>query len=204
MAAMNNRPHSPAAERNRTPIAEELVAALSGRGSMLEIGAGTGQHADYMSRRLPAWRWLPTEHPAQFEVLRRGLDGIQAPGLRTPLALDVCGRWPNERFDSVYSANTAHIMHWNAVEAMFSGVGSCLAPSGRFFLYGPFMQGGQHHASSNAEFDRSLQARDPGMGVRDLDDLDALAARTNLVRVAELLLPANNHMLIFEAKGQAE
>jgi len=87
---------------------------------------------------------------------------------------------------------------------MFSGVGSCLAPSGRFFLYGPFMQGGQHHASSNAEFDRSLQARDPGMGVRDLDDLDALAARANLVRVAELLLPANNHMLIFEAKGQAE
>lgn len=202
MVTMNDRPHSPAAERNRIPIADVLEAWLAVHGSMLEIGAGTGQHADYMSLRLPGWRWLPTEHPAQFRVLLQGLSGIQTQGLRAPLKLDVQGNWPEERFDAVFSANTAHIMHWDAVEAMFTGVAACLAPRGRFFLYGPFSRAGRHHERSNADFDRSLKARDPGMGVRDLDDIDALAARVGLDRVAELLLPANNHMLILEPTEQ--
>lgn len=201
---LNDRPHSLAAERNKAPIAEVLVGCLSETGSMLEIGAGTGQHADYLSRRLPGWTWLPSEHPAQFEVLRRGLDGLVTAGLRAPLTLDVLGEWPGERFDAVFSANTAHIMHWDAVEAMFAGVAACLAADGRFLLYGPFLRAGRHHAASNAEFDRSLQARDPGMGVRDLDAIDALAARVGLNRVAELLLPANNHMLLFEHIGQVQ
>lgn len=195
---MNDRPHSPAAERNKVPIAEVLVGCLSEIGSMLEIGAGTGQHADYLSRRLPGWTWLPTEHPAQFEVLRRGLDGGVTTRLRAPLILDVLGQWPGERFDAVFSANTAHIMHWDAVEAMFAGVAACLTANGRFFLYGPFSRAGHHHAASNADFDRVLRARDPGMGVRNLDAIDALAERVGLARIAELLLPANNHMLLFE------
>jgi cyclopropane fatty-acyl-phospholipid synthase-like methyltransferase len=199
---MNHRPQSAAAERNRIPIADVLEAWLADRGSMLEIGAGTGQHADYMSRRLPGWRWLPTEHPAQFQILLQGLSGVETQGLRAPLKLDVQDHWPEERFDAVYSANTAHIMHWAAVESMFAGVARCLVPRGRFFLYGPFSRDGRHHAASNADFDRSLKARDPGMGVRDLDDIDALAARVGLARVAELLLPANNHMLILEPTEQ--
>ncbi len=202
MTGLNERPYSAAAERNRIPIGEVLRSCLDASGSLLEIGAGTGQHAVFMVGLLPGWRWLPTEHPAQFPLLQRGLEGIEAAGLCAPLALDVCDVWPQQRFDAVYSANTAHIMHWKAVEAMFDGVAACLEPHGRFFLYGPFMRGGEHHAPSNAAFDHSLRARDPGMGVRDLDALDALAARVGLIRVAELLLPANNHMLIFEPAGK--
>lgn len=199
---VNDRPYSPAAERNRSPIADVLVGCLPETGSMLEIGAGTGQHAAYLSRKLPGWSWLPTEHPAQFAVLVRGLDGAVTAGLRAPLTLDVLGQWPDERFDAVYSANTAHIMHWSAVEAMFAGVAACLEPHGCFFLYGPFSRAGRHHAASNADFDRTLRARDPEMGVRDLDAIDDLAARVGLARVAELLLPANNHMLVLEPTEQ--
>lgn len=200
-AAMTPRPHSPAAERNRMPIAEALCAFLTEAGSMLEIGAGTGQHADYLSSRLPGWRWLPSEHPGQLEVLRSGLAGIDRPGLRAPIALDVAGVWPEEVFDAVYSANTAHIMHWAEVEAMFRGTAAVLRRGGRLFLYGPFRIGGRHHAESNAEFDRMLRQRDPEMGVRNLDALDRLAADLGMVRIAELLLPANNHMLVFEHSG---
>ena len=194
-----SRPHSPAAERNRKPIADALCAALPARGSMLELGAGTGQHADYLSERLPGWRWLPSEHPEQLEMLRAGLDGVDRPGLRAPIALDVADAWPDERFDAIYSANTAHIMAWSEVEAMFSRESARLAEGGLFLLYGPFQRGGRHHAASNAEFDRMLKQRDPRMGVRDIEALDALAPDCRLHRTAELLLPANNHILIFES-----
>ena len=60
---------------------------------------------------------------------------------------------------------------------MFYGSGQRLEPGGSFFLYGPFNEGGKATAESNAEFDRHLQARDPAMGLRDVETLDALARR---------------------------
>jgi len=195
---MSEKPFSAAAERNRAPIGEVLCAALPDRGSLLEIGSGTGQHALWMCERMPAWRWQPSEHPDQFPTLRSGLAGHAPDNLAAPVVLDVTADWPDGPFDAVFSANTAHIMHWPAVQAMFAGVGRVLDRAGRFLLYGPFMRAGEHNAPGNAQFDQSLRRRDPGMGVRDLDDLDALAARHGLTRIAELAMPANNHTLIFE------
>ncbi|GAB4174417.1 MAG: DUF938 domain-containing protein [Wenzhouxiangellaceae bacterium] len=172
-------------------------------GSLLEIGAGTGQHAAYLSRRLPGWRWLPTEHPEQLATLRAGLDGVDRTGLREPVALDVAGQWPDECFDAVFSANTAHIMHWPMVVSMFEGVAGALRPGGRFLLYGPFMNEGRHTAPSNAAFDRQLRSRDPGMGVRDLTELTALAGRVGLAGVAVIPMPANNFVLVFDKPGTA-
>jgi hypothetical protein len=36
----------------------------------------------------------------------------------------VLNPWPAERFEAIFSANTAHIMSLEAVEAMFAGVGA--------------------------------------------------------------------------------
>lgn len=193
-----DRPFSPAAERNREPIRQVLAAWLPESGTMLEIGAGTGQHARHFAVSLPGWAWHATNRPEELSQLEAGLAGLDIGNLHPPRALDVTGDWPEGPWDAVYSANTAHIMDWPAVEAMFAGVGRSLAPRGLFFLYGPFMRGGQHHAPSNADFDAGLRARRVGMGIRDLDDLDPLAESSGLVRIAELAMPANNHTLIFQ------
>ena len=50
------------------------------------------------------------------------------------------------------------------------------ARGGRLFLYGPFKRDGRHTALSNAVFDTSLRDRDAEWGVRDIDDLEKLAA----------------------------
>lgn len=192
-----HRPFSPAAERNREPIRRVLAAWLPESGDMLEIGAGTGQHARYLAESLPSWRWQPTNRPEEFSQLADGLAGVELDNLESPRPLDVTGEWPEGAWDAVYSANTAHIMDWPAVEAMFAGVGRSLKPGGLFVLYGPFMRGGRHNAPSNAEFDAGLRARGAGMGIRDLDDVDRLAESHRLLRIAELAMPANNHTLIF-------
>lgn len=202
---MNARPHSAAAARNREPIGRVLPKLLGeSAGSVLEIGSGTGQHAVYLAGRLPDWRWQPSEHPAELATLHAGLDGIAPANVLAPVALDVAGEWPSGPFMAAYSANTAHIMHWPEVEAMFAGVGRMLASGGRFALYGPFNRDGRHTAPSNAEFDAMLRRRDPGMGLRDLAEIDALAQRNALVRIAELAMPANNLMLVFESRSAAE
>ncbi|MDT8449954.1 MAG: DUF938 domain-containing protein, partial [Wenzhouxiangellaceae bacterium] len=189
--------------RNREPILDVLRAWLPADGTMLEIGAGTGQHARHFAAVLKGWQWQPSEHPSELATLRAGLVDTGLDNLLPPIALDVSGGWPDVGFDAVFSANTAHIMHWNEVRAMFAGIGTALREGGLFFLYGPFKRAGSHHAPSNERFDANLRARDPEMGLRDLVDIDRLARVSGLERFAELRMPANNHTLIFQ-KGSRD
>lgn len=76
--------------------------------------------------------------------------------------------------------------------------GPWTGPTPPLLLYGPFRRNGVHTATSNAEFDRSLQARDARWGVRCLDnEVLPLASRSGF-RLDEIRpMPANNLMVIF-------
>jgi hypothetical protein len=90
------------------------------------------------------------------------------------------------------------------VAAMLLGVGRVLAPGGRFALYGPFRIAGRHTSESNARFDAALRARDPRMGVRDLDDLIGLAEQSGLRLMDDIPMPVNNRTLIWERVASGE
>ncbi len=193
---MNEPPWSQACENNKAPILALLRKRLAGSRAVLEIGSGTGQHAAYFAPALPHLTWqtsdLEENHPGILAWIAR----CPAPNLRAPVLLDVDAEpWPDVAADAVFSANTAHIMHWSSVCAMFRGVGALLPEGGQFLLYGPFRYGESHTAPSNAAFDASLKARDPGMGVRDAHALDALAQASGLAPDGDYPMPANNRIL---------
>jgi hypothetical protein len=73
-----------------------------------------------------------------------------------------------------------------------------LRADGRLYLYGPFKRDGKHTALSNAVFDTSLRERDAEWGVRDIADLEKLAAGAGLALRDVTEMPANNLMLSFE------
>ena len=100
-------------------------------------------------------------------------------------------------FDGVYSSNTAHIMSYAAVVKMFVLVGRVLQDNGVFCLYGPFRQNGRFSTQSNASFHDSLVARDSAMGIRELEDLDALAIDAGLHRSGLYAMPANNLLAVW-------
>src|SRR3546814_10615445 len=52
---------APAVQLNRAPILEVLNDILPRRGTVLEIGSGTGEHAAYMAAHLPDIVWQPSE-----------------------------------------------------------------------------------------------------------------------------------------------
>lgn len=64
-------------------------------------------------------------------------------------------------------------------------------------LYGPFKQDGKHTALSNAVFDTSLRDANPEWGVRDVADLERLAAGAGLALSEIVEMPANNLILVF-------
>jgi hypothetical protein len=78
---------------------------------------------------------------------------------------------------------------------MFIGIGRVLAPGGVLCIYGPFNRGGRYTTPSNEQFDASLRAQAPHMGLRNFEDIDALARAQQLTLIADLPLPANNNLL---------
>jgi SAM-dependent methyltransferase len=195
-------PFAEACERNKAPILDTLLPRLPARGIVLEIGSGTGQHVVFFAPRFPGLSWQPSERQESLAGLNLRIRVEGAPNVLPAIELDVGGAWPDRRFAAVYSANTAHIMGWPAVCAMFAGVGPRLEPGGAFLLYGPFNVGGRPTADSNAEFDRQLRARDPAMGLRDVEALDSLARQNGLALQERIAMPANNQVLVFARAGK--
>ena len=202
--------HAPATARNRAPIAEVLQDWLPGKGSLLELASGTGEHALYFSARLPNIHWLPSEAEPE---LRRSIEAYRlsegGANLSAPLAVDVTADdWhlPGSALPlaAMVCINMIHIAPWAAAEGLFAGAARYLAPGGGLFLYGPFKRGGMHTAPSNAAFDESLRARNPAWGVRDLEAVSDLALRAGLAPPLIREMPANNLSLWFVRDTVAE
>jgi len=188
---------SDACERNKEPILEALHRVFPGRGKVLEIGSCTGQHLVFFAPAFPGLTWQPSDREEHLEGLSERIRQQGSPNILQAIELDVMKAWPGQCFDAIYSSNTAHIMGWEPVCAMFEGVGESLLPGGVFCLYGPFNEGGKFISASNEEFDRSLRVRDPAMGIRDLEALDSLAHRHQMKLKQQFRLPANNCLLVF-------
>lgn len=197
---IDSKRFAPAADRNRTPIWEALAPRLPESGRLLEIACGTGQHAVHFARQRPGLEILPTDpDPAAVASAEAHRAEAQLANLRPAHALDVRNRpWPVSGFDAVYAANMCHIAPWAATEALLLGAAEASSDRGRLFIYGPFLVDGAPTTESNAEFDRSLRARDPAWGIRDLADLDAVGRQAGLRRTETLPMPANNFLLVFE------
>lgn len=197
-----SKPYAASSDENKEPILSVLREVLAGSRRVLEIGSGTGQHAVHFGLHLAHVVWLPSDLPEHLPGIRLWWEEAALPNVAAPLALDVNEPdWPVAEVDAVFSANTAHIMDWTSVGAMFTGVGRVLREGGVFALYGPFHYGGQPTSASNARFDASLRARNPAMGVRNFEDLDALARAAGMRLQRDYPMPVNNRTLVWEKAG---
>ena len=91
-----------------------------------------------------------------------------------------------------------YVPMWRATLALMEGAGAILSPGGVLLTYGPYRRDGRHTAPSNAEFDASLRSRNAEWGVRDIADLERLAADNGLRLAETFAMPANNMILVFE------
>jgi len=194
-----NKPFAESCEQNKHIILDVLKQEFSKVNNVLEIGSGTGQHAVFFAESLAHLNWQCSDRTSSLAGINAWLNEANLTNLPRPIELDVLSsQWPNKKYDAVFSANAVHIMSWQAVEAMFEGLKNCLEEHAVICLYGPFNYDNKFTSESNARFDQWLKQRDPLSGIRDINDLNKLAAQCNLTLSNDYAMPANNRILCWQ------
>jgi SAM-dependent methyltransferase len=207
VAEWDGRLRSPSFVRNFVPIRDALSLCLrDAGGTVLEFGSGTGQHIAHWARAFPAIKWVPSDidsaHHASISAWGKALG---CSNLAAPLFVDAATDWTNDPpvqalgiLTAVLSCNVIHIAPWDVTQGIVEGAARVLAPGGgALILYGPFREGGNHTGPGNAGFDAALRDENPDWGVRDLDEVSALAAASGLGAAQINRMPSNNLLAAF-------
>jgi SAM-dependent methyltransferase len=197
-ALTGQRRSAPAALRNREPIAQVLEEWLPGKGLVLEIASGTGEHSTYFAQRFPKIDWQPSDlHPDALRSIEAWREAVALPNVRAPVALDAAASdWPVARADAVLSINMVHISPWRSALGLLDGAARVLPNGGPLILYGPWLHDDRPTAPSNLAFDGDLKARDSEWGLRRVEDFAAAASERGLALEQTKAMPANNLMLL--------
>ena len=192
-------PFSAAADRNKEPILEVLKKVLRPTDrSLLEVGAGTGQHAVYLAPFFPKMEWTPTEVADNLPMLRERIKQSEVPNIKTPFRMTVGeDDFPIRTFDVILTINTFHILHWKECKTFIKLIAGRLEEGGKVLIYGPFNYNGKFTTPSNEEFDKSLREKDPQSGIRNFEDVLAAMFKNGFEFVKDFEMPANNRMLLF-------
>ncbi|MEM9604642.1 MAG: DUF938 domain-containing protein [Pseudomonadota bacterium] len=190
---------SPSAAQNAQAIFEAMLPRLDHGSTVFEIGSGTGQHAVHASHARPDLHWQPSEHPAVLPALQANLAQHGTASIAAPIACDVeAPPAIATAHDTVYTANTLHILSQSQVAALFTLAARLLTPTGALYTYGPFHFPDRTPVQSNLHFDAQLRAADPSQGVRSLDWLTATAESAQLGLHSTIEMPSNNHILVWQ------
>jgi SAM-dependent methyltransferase len=192
------RRSAPHVARNAEPIADVLRETLPDRGLVLELASGSGEHILHFARTFPKLLFQPSDpEPAALRSIEAWRAAAGLFNLLAPVSLDVrAAEWGMEEADAILCINMIHISPWAATIGLMRGAGKLLAPGAPLYLYGAYRQAGVETAPSNIAFDGNLRARNPGWGVRDLDDVVAEALKNGLVLDTIVPMPANNLSVI--------
>lgn len=213
----DGRRSHPSSQRNREPIRQVLADYLKPGATVLEIAAGTGEQAVYLSKELQARQWFPTDlNPAALESINAWRRHEANEAMQEARVLDVTatpesilsalqepGANPPS-FDAILCINMIHISPWAATEGLIRLAAAALKPGGILYLYGPYKQNGAHSAQSNADFDADLRSRDAQWGIRDLTDVSDLAHSRGLEPAGIVEMPVNNLSVLFRKSSDTK
>jgi cyclopropane fatty-acyl-phospholipid synthase-like methyltransferase len=193
------KPFSAACERNKDPILDVLKRVITRDDKrLLEVGSGSGQHAVYFAPQFPWMEWYPTDVQANLAGMKLWFEEYRIPTIQKPQRMEVGkDELPKLKFEIIFTANTFHIMHWKECKSLMKMFGGRLREGAKVIIYGPFKYEGQFTSESNAEFDQSLKAQDPLMGIRSFEDVHNAMVKNGFELTFDQDMPANNQMLVF-------
>jgi len=201
---LDNRLFFSATQRNRDCIGDVLSRIIK-KGSVLEIGSGSGEHGVFFQKRFHGIIWQTSDPKL---VHRKSISSwIEYEDLTKkmphPLDIDVekiPWKIPLKLVQSlqgIVSINMIHVARWNCTIELFKGAGKLLKEGRFLILYGPFKIGNKHISKSNYFFDNSIRAKNDLWGIRNIEEVSEEAKKNSFCQKNIIRMPANNFSIIY-------
>ena len=201
---LDNRLFFAATQRNRNYIGDVLSRIVK-KGSVLEIGSGSGEHGVVFQKRFPEVIWQTSDPELAH---RKSISSwIEYEGLNEkmpqPLELDVEKTpWKvplrlTHSLQGIVSINMIHVAQWSCTEALFRESGKLLNKGKFLILYGPFKIFNKHTSESNYFFDNSLRIQNDLWGIRNLEEVCDESKKNGFSQEDIVSMPANNFLIIY-------
>jgi len=201
---LDNRLFFSATQRNRDCIGDVLSRIIK-KGSVLEIGSGSGEHGVFFQKRFPGIIWQTSDPEL---VHRKSISSwIEYEDLtkKMPQPLDIDVEkipWKiplrlAHSLQGIVSINMIHIAKWSCTIALFKGAGKLLTKGKILILYGPFKIGNNHTSQSNYLFDNSLKMQNDLWGSKNLEEVCDESKKNGFSQEEIISMPANNFSIIY-------
>ena len=201
---MDNRLFFSATQRNRESIGDVLSKIIK-KGSILEIGSGSGEHGVVFQKRFPGIIWQTSDPELvhrqsisswiQYEALTKKMPqpleiDVEKIPWKIPLRLA-------HSLQGIVSINMIHVAHWSCTEALFRESGKLLHQGQFLILYGPFKIYNKHTSESNYFFDNSLKMQNELWGIKNLEEVCDESKKNGFSQENIIKMPANNFSIIY-------
>ena len=201
---MDNRLFFPATQRNRNFIGDVLSKIIK-KGSVLEIGSGSGEHGVFFQKRFPEIIWQTSDPDL---VHRKSISSwIKYEGLTKkmpqPLEIDVEKiPWKiplrlAHSLQGIVSINMIHVAQWSCTVALFRQAGKLLNKGQFLILYGPFKICNKHTSDSNYFFDNALKMQNDLWGIKNIEEVCNESEKNGFSKEDIISMTANNFSIIY-------
>jgi hypothetical protein len=193
-----------ATQRNRDSIGDVLTKIIN-KGSVLEIGSGSGEHGVFFQKRFPEIIWQTSDpdlvHRKSISSWIKYEDLTEK--MPQPLEIDVEKiPWKiplrlAHSLQGIVSINMIHVAEWSCTVALFRESGKLLNKGQFLILYGPFKISNKHTSESNYFFDNSLKMQNDLWGIRNLEEVSDESKKNGFNLEDIIKMPANNFSIIY-------
>ncbi|KAK9894334.1 hypothetical protein P389DRAFT_94978 [Cystobasidium minutum MCA 4210] len=178
--------------------------------SVLELASGFGDHVLAYAREHPTVTFRATECDEYLvSKLSEKINEASLPNVLQPTKLDVLNKqdWARlsetnrQPFDMITVTNLVNVAPWAVTEALFETIGTSPGQvlersKGVLCLYAALKKGGAFQSEADAKFDATLRARTPEFGLRDFDDIVAMAEAQGLKLISEEALGGGTNLFL--------
>ncbi|MDA9738169.1 class I SAM-dependent methyltransferase [Prochlorococcus sp. AH-736-L17] len=178
----------------------DVLSRIIKKGSVLEIGSGSGEHGVFFQKRFPGIIWQTSDpelvHRKSISSWIEYVDLSKK--MPQPLEIDV-EKIPWEiplmianSFQGIVSINIIHVAEWFSTVALFRESGKLLNKGQFLILYGPLKICNKHTSESNYFFDNSLKMQNDLWGIKNLEEVCDESKKNGFSQEDIIRMPANN------------